>query len=82
MQVIFTLKTENDALEAIRGDAVQGVGIRVPKVLATKWMAENRSLISDGCVFFLEIAPLGLGIYNVRKAPPSARGTKIVKVKL
>lgn len=81
MQVIYTIKTENDALEAIRGDAVRGVGIRVPKVLAAKWMAENRSLICNGCVFFLEICSLGVGIYHVAKAPLDVRGTKMVKAK-
>lgn len=81
MQVIYTIETENDALDALRPDAVQGVGIRIPKVLATKWMAENRSLISDGCVFFLEICYLGVGVYHARKAPLNVRGTKIVKIK-
>ena len=73
--------TEAGYLSLLRGDAVQGVGVRVCKTLAQKWMFENKGLICGGTVFFLEICNLGLGIYLVKKAPLTVRATKMVKNK-
>lgn len=66
-------------LNFLLGDVIGGVGIRVDKKIAKKWLLENKSLICGGVVFYLQIQDLGLGVCKVTKAPLSIRETKMVK---
>lgn len=70
---------ELEALDFLRGEPVRGVGVRVEKRIAKKWLLENRSRICGGSVFFFEIKKVGLGVYKVVKAPNDVRETKLVK---
>jgi hypothetical protein len=73
------MQNEIEAFEFLRGDAVDGVGVRVNKKIAKKWLLENKAIVSDGTVFFLKIKNLGMGVCKVTKAPWNIRETLMVK---
>ena len=73
------MQNEIDAIELLRSDAVDGVGVRVNKKIAKKWLLENKGIICGGTVFYLKIKNLGMGVYNVTKAPLTVRETLMVK---
>jgi hypothetical protein len=70
---------EIEAHEFLLSDPVDGVGVRVGKNIAKKWMAQNKGIICGGLLFFLNIKSMGFGIYKITKAPLTQRETKIVK---
>jgi hypothetical protein len=73
------MQNEIEAFEFLRGDAVDGVGVRVNKKIAKKWLLEDKSIVCGGYVFYLKIKNLGMGIYKVTKAPLTVRETLMVK---
>lgn len=73
------MENEIEAFEFLRGDAVDGVGVRVNKKIAKKWLLENKAIVSGGTVFFLKIKNLGMGVCKVTKAPWNIRETLMVK---
>ena len=73
------MQNEIEAFEFLRGDAVDGVGVRVSKKIAKKWLLENKGIVCGGTVFFLKIKNLGMGVCNVTKAPLTVRETLMVK---
>jgi hypothetical protein len=73
------INNELEARDVIFGDAVDGVGVRVPTWIAKKWLGNNESMICGGHVFYLKIKNLGLGIYKVTKAPLTVRETAMVR---
>jgi hypothetical protein len=73
------MQNEIEAFEFLRGDAVDGVGVRVNKKIAKKWLLENKGIICGGTVFYLKIKNLGMGVYNVTKAPLTVRETLMIK---
>lgn len=73
------MNNELEAFEFLRGDAVDGVGVRVNAKIAKKWLLENKAIIAGGMVFFLKIKKLGMGIYKVTKAPLNIRETLMVR---
>ncbi len=73
------MQNEIDAIELLRCDPVDGVGVRVDAKTAKKWLLENKGVISGGNVFFLKIKNLGAGVYKVTKAPLTVRETLMVK---
>ena len=58
---------------------VDGVGVRVNKKIAKKWLLEDKSIVCDKYVFFLKIKNLGMGVYKVTKAPLTVYETLMVK---
>jgi hypothetical protein len=73
------MQNEIEAFEFLRDDAVDGVGVRVNKKIAKKWLLENKAIVSGGTVFFLKIKNLGMGVCNVTKAPLTVRETLMIK---
>jgi hypothetical protein len=73
------MQNEIDAFEFLRGDAVDGVGVRVSQKIAKKWLLENKAIVCGGNVFFLKIKNLGMGVCNVTKAPLTVRETLMIK---
>ena len=73
------MQNEIDAIEFLRCDPVDGVGVRVNGKIAKKWLLENKGVISGGNVFFLKIKNLGAGVYKVSKAPLTVRETLMIK---
>jgi hypothetical protein len=73
------MENEIEAFEFLRGDAVDGVGVRVNKKIAKKWLLENKAIVSGGTVFFLKIKNLGMGVCKVTKAPWNIRETLMMK---
>ena len=73
------MQNEIEAFEFLRGDAVDGVGVRVSKKIAKKWLLEDKSIVCDKYVFFLKIKNLGMGVYKVTKAPLTVYETLMVK---
>jgi hypothetical protein len=73
------MQNEIEAFEFLRGDAVDGVGVRVNKKIAKKWLLEDKSIVCDKYVFFLKIKNLGMGVYKVTKAPLTVYETLMVK---
>jgi len=73
------MQNEIEAFEFLRDDAVDGVGVRVSKKIAKKWLLENKGIVCGGTVFFLKIKNLGMGVCNVTKAPLTVRETLMVK---
>ena len=73
------MQNEIDAIELLRCGPVDGVGVRVDAKTARKWLLENKGVISGGNVFFLKIKKLGMGVYNVTKAPLTVRQTLMIK---
>ena len=73
------MNNELEAFEFLRGDAVDGVGVRVNAKIAKKWLLENKAIIAGGMVFFLKIKKLGMGIYKVTKSPLNIRETLMVR---
>ena len=73
------MQNEIEAFEFLRGDAVDGVGVRVNKKIAKKWLLENKAIIADGKVFFFKIKNLGMGVCKITKAPLNVRETLLVK---
>jgi hypothetical protein len=73
------MQNELEAFEFLRGDAVDGMGVRVNKKIAKKWLLENKGIICGGTVFYLKIKNLGMGVYNVTKAPLTVRETLMIK---
>ena len=45
------MQNEIDAIELLRCDPVDGVGVRVDAKTAKKWLLENKGVISGGNVF-------------------------------
>lgn len=72
------VKFENDAIEIIR-DSMVGLGCRVPKKLAQKWLLYNKTVTSGGIVYWLQIKDLGLGVCQVAKRPKQLGQTEVVK---
>ena len=70
---------ETIAFNCVRLSQV-GIGIRVEKWVAKKWLLENRTIMSDGFVFYMQIKDLGLGVCEVSKAPIRVRSTRMVKL--
>ena len=73
------MQNELEAFEFLRGDAVDGMGVRVNKKIAKKWLLENKGIICGGTVFYLKIKNLGMGVYKVTKAPLTVRETLMIK---
>jgi hypothetical protein len=73
------MQNEIEAFEFLRGDAVDGVGVRVSQKIAKQWLLENRAIVCGGNVFFLKIKNLGMGVCNVTKAPLTVRKTLMIK---
>jgi hypothetical protein len=73
------MQNEIEAFEFLRGDAVDGVGVRVNKKIAKKWLLENKAIIAGGIIFFLKIKNLGMGVCKVTKAPLIVRETLMIK---
>lgn len=73
------MQNEIDAIEFLRSEPVDGVGVRVSKKIARKWLLENKGIVCGGTVFFLKIKNLGMGVCNVTKAPLTVRETLMVK---
>ena len=73
------MQNEIEAFEFLRGDAVDGVGVRVSKKIAKKWLLENKGIVCGGTVFFLKIKNLGMGVCNVTKAPLTVSETLMIK---
>ncbi len=73
------MQNEIDAIEFLRSEPVDGVGARVSKKIAKKWLLENKGIVCGGTVFFLKIKNLGMGVCNVTKAPLTVRETLMVK---
>ncbi len=73
------MQNEIEAFEFLRGDAVDGVGVRVNKKIAKKWLLENKAIVAGGMIFFLKIKNLGMGVYKITKAPLTVRDTLMVK---
>ena len=73
------MQNEIEAFEFLRGDAVDGVGVRVNAKVAKKWLLENKTIIADGKVFFFKIKNLGMGVCKITKAPLNVRETLMVK---
>ena len=69
------LKEEAHAHQILLGEPVRGVGVRISRTLARKWLMDNRSMICGGQVFHLEISHLGLGVCKVVKAPVHVKET-------
>jgi hypothetical protein len=53
--------------------------MRVQRIIAKRWLLENKTLTMQGRVYWLEIQDLGLGICAVDIAPPEVKETKVVK---
>ena len=73
------MQNEIDAIEFLRSEPVDGVGVRVNKKIAKKWLLEDKSIVCDKYVFFLKIKNLGMGVYKVTKAPLTVYETLMVK---
>jgi hypothetical protein len=73
------MQNEIDAIEFLRCDPVDGVGVRVSKKIARKWLLEDKSIVCDKYVFYLKIKNLGMGVYKVTKAPLTVSETLMVK---
>ena len=73
------MQNEIEAFEYLRCDAVDGVGVRVNKKIAKKWLLENKAIVAGGMVFFLKIKNLGMGVCKITKAPLNVRETLLVK---
>lgn len=69
------LNEEAYAHDILMGEPVRGVGVRISRTLARKWLMDNHSLICNGQVFHLEISHLGLGVCKVVKAPAHVKET-------
>ena len=69
------LKEEAYAHDILMGEPVRGVGVRISRTLARKWLMDNHSLICNGQVFHLEISHLGLGVCKAVKAPARVKET-------
>ena len=53
--------------------------LRVKKKIATKWLLENKCVVVDGNVRYLQIRELGLGICEVDLQPIGKVNTFVVK---
>jgi hypothetical protein len=73
------MQNEIDAIEFLRCDPVDGVGVRVSKKIAKKWLLEDKSIVCGGYVFYLKIKNLGMGVYKVTKAPLTVSETLTIK---
>ena len=73
------MQNEIDAIEFLRSEPVDGVGVRVSQKIAKKWLLENKGIVCGGTVFFLKIKNLGMGVCNVTKAPLTVRETLMIK---
>jgi hypothetical protein len=71
----MTKELTDNQLQFLLGDVVDGQGIRVDRKTAKKWLLENKSIICGGTVFYLRIKNLGMGVFQVTKAPLSFRST-------
>lgn len=73
------LKEEARAHQILLDEPVRGVGVRISRTLARKWLMDNHSIICPGQVFHqtfhLEISHLGLGVCKVVKAPVHVKET-------
>lgn len=75
----MTNELTDNQLNFLLGFGVGGEGVRVDQKIAKKWLLENKSLICNGFVYYLQIENLGMGVYKVTKAPLDVRETKLVK---
>ena len=69
---------EIDVLEWLRDKPV-GIPYRTKKWLAQKWLEEDKSVISGGKVYRFNIKNIGLGIFEICKAPVEQKHTLFVK---
>lgn len=73
------INNEVEAHETLMQDPVDGVGVRVTKGIAKKWLGENKSMICGGYVFHFKIKSLGLGVYKVTKAHSTIKETMMIR---
>jgi hypothetical protein len=52
--------------------------MRVKKKIATKWLLENKSVVLDGTVRYLQIQDFGLGVCGVALRPKDKINTFVV----
>ena len=52
--------------------------MRVKKKIATKWLLENKSVVLDGTVRYLQIQDFGLGVCGVALRPKGKINTFVV----
>ena len=63
-------------LAALRNGAED---VRVNKQVAQEWLMFQESVVYQDVVYWLQIKPIGLGLYAVRRRPREKRGTFLVE---
>lgn len=55
------------------------IDIRFEKRHGTRWMLENKRIVKDGTVRYLQMMDLGMGVIEVRLRPEGKNSTIVIK---